>query len=63
MLHPETMRGIVAIVLFLAAVVLMLAFTGLGGKGGGLVFGGVSLMEKVLLSTDTNKIMVFLKII
>jgi DNA segregation ATPase FtsK/SpoIIIE, S-DNA-T family len=34
MLFPETKRGIVAIVLFLAAVVIMLAFGGLGGKGG-----------------------------
>src|SRR3989338_7313639 len=34
MLHPETMRGIIAIVLFLAAIVSVLALTGLGGKGG-----------------------------
>src|SRR5438309_731800 len=34
MLHPETTRAIVAIALFLGAIVLMLAFGGLGGKGG-----------------------------
>ena len=45
MLHPETMRGIVAIVLFLAAVVLMLAFSGLGGKGGEIAS---SVIHKIL---------------
>ncbi|MDO8557878.1 MAG: DNA translocase FtsK [bacterium] len=33
-LHPETMRGVIALLLFLGAIVMLLAFGGLGGAGG-----------------------------
>lgn len=45
LLDPETKRGIVALMLFLLAVVILLAFGGLGGKGGALA---ATALHKVL---------------